>query len=91
MGAIEQGMITYTHPWPELPQVKVPVLHRVVYAHTTNGVMAAYQRSYKDVLVDSWLQENCRHPYYHSPGWRTEKFIEFEDDAEAVMFALRFV
>ena len=70
--------------------VKFPVLHRVVYAHTEDGTLAAYQRSYKDVLVDMWLEENCHNPYYHSPGYLTEKFIEFEDDAEAVMFALRW-
>lgn len=82
--------VTYKTLWPELPEFRVPVLHRVVYAHTVDGAMAAYQRSYKDVLVDSWLEENCRSPYYHSPGYLTEKFIEFEDDAEAVMFALRW-
>ena len=82
--------VTYKTLWPELPAVKVPVLHRVVYAHTVDGAMAAYQRSYKDVLVDWWLKENCKNPYYHSPGWMSEKFIEFEDDEEAVMFALRW-
>lgn len=70
--------------------IKMPRLHRVVYARTTDGVLAAYQRSYKDHLVDTWLKENCRNPYYHSPGYLEEKFIEFEDDAEAVMFALRW-
>ena len=73
--------------WPGLT---FPVLHKVVYAHTTNGVWAEYQRSYKDHLVDAWLKENCRHPYYHSPGYLTEKFIQFEDDQEAVLFALRW-
>ena len=82
--------ITYKTLWPELPAVKVPVLHRVVYAHTTDGAMAAYQHSYKDDLVESWLIDNCKHPYYRNPGWTTEKFIEFECDEEAVMFALRF-
>lgn len=72
------------------PGIKFPVLHKVVYAHTTDGVLGAYQRSYKDVLVDSWLKENCRHTYYHSPGYLREKFIQFEDDAEALLFALRW-
>ena len=65
-------------------------LHKVKYAETVDGTLAAYQRSYKDVLVDAWLEANCKKPYYHSPGYLTEKFIEFEDDAEAVMFALRW-
>ncbi len=72
------------------PGIQIPVLHRVVYARTTDGVYAEYQRSYKDHLVDAWLKENCRHPYYHSPGYRREKFIESECDEEAVLFALRW-
>lgn len=82
--------ITYKSIWPELPHIKVPVLHRVTYAHTVDGVPAEYQRSYKDYLVDAWLKANCRASYYHSSGWMREKFIEFEDDKEAVMFALRW-
>ena len=83
--------MTVTYKSTEMfPNVQVPVLHKVVYAHTVDGVLAAYQRSYKDHLVDEWLKENCRSPYYRSPGYLTEKFIQFEDDAEAVMFALRW-
>jgi len=70
--------------------LRVPKLHRVDYAKTEGDVMAMYQISYKDHLVDAWLKENCRHPYYHSPGYLREKFIQFECDEEAVMFALRF-
>jgi len=82
--------ITYKTIWPELPHVKVPVLHKIVYAHTVDDVQAQYQRSYKDHLVDEWLKANCRSPYYHSPGWMKEKSIQFEDDKEAVLFALRW-
>jgi hypothetical protein len=71
--------------------IKFPKLYRVVYAHTTDGVMAAYQRSVKDHLVDQWLEENCHGRYYHSPGYLTEKFIEFEDGQDATLFALRWV
>ena len=83
-------MITYTRPWPEFPKLRIPVLHKVVYAHTIDGVPASYQRSYKDCLVDAWLEDNCRSPYYRSPGYLREKFIQFEDDEEAVLFALRW-
>lgn len=81
--------ITYgTHDnWPG---IKFPVLHKVVYAKTVDNVQAMFQRSYKDVLVDAWLKENCRSPYYRSPGYMHEKFVQFEDDKEAVMFALRW-
>lgn len=71
--------------------VVVPVLHKVKYANTVDGVQAMFQCSYKDHLVDAWLKENCKHPYYHSPGYMYEKFIEFEDDAEAMLFKLRWV
>lgn len=82
-------MITYKTN-PAWPGTKFPVLHKVVYAKTVDGVLAAYQRSYKDHLVDDWLKENCRHPYYRSPGYLEEKFIQFECDEEAVMFALKW-
>ena len=72
------------------PGVKFPVLHKVVYGKTTDGVQAQWQISYKDYKVNEWLRENCRHPYYHSPGYLTDKFIEFECDEEAVLFALRW-
>jgi len=84
--------VTYTNPWPDtLPQFKVPVLHKVMYAKTVDEVQAFYQRSYKDHLVDAWLKENCKHPYYHSPGYLKEKSIHFECDEEAVLFALSCV
>lgn len=70
--------------------IKFNKLYKVKYADTIDGVLAAYQRSYKDHLVDSWLKEYCKKPYYHSPGYLTEKFIEFECDKEAVLFALRW-
>jgi hypothetical protein len=82
--------ITYIEHETNLGNVMVPKLHRVVYAHTTDGVQAQWQISYKDYIVNQWLEENCKHPYYHSPGYLTEKFIEFECDRDAVWFALRW-
>jgi hypothetical protein len=64
--------------------------YKVVYAEYSDAVQSQYRRSYKDWLVDEWLKENCRSPYYHSPGWRTNKFIEFEHSEDAVLFALRW-
>jgi hypothetical protein len=72
------------------PGVQTPVLHRVKYAGTIGEVITMYQRSYKDYLEDEWLKANCRGNYYHSPGYFKEKFIEFEDDHDAAMFALRW-
>lgn len=73
-----------------MPGKKIPVLHRVVYGKTMDGVLAQYQVSYLDHIVNEWLRANCKSNYYRSPGYLEEKFIEFEDDAEAVMFALRW-
>ncbi len=70
--------------------IKLPKLHKVVYAHTVDQVQAQYQQSYKDYLVNEWLKENCKYLYYHSPGYLTEKFIEFEDSKDAMWFALRW-
>ena len=75
----------------KFPGINFPVLHRVVYDRRVNEtVPAVYQHSYKDHLVNAWLQSNCKNPYYHSPGYLREKFIEFECDEEAVRFALRW-
>lgn len=83
--------VTYVKKKYGQTDVKFPVLHRVVYDRRDNEVvLAVYQYSYKDHLVNAWLKENCRHPYYHSPGYIQEKFIEFEDDEEATLFALRW-
>lgn len=82
--------ITYTtnDKWPGL---RFPKLHRVVYDRRIHeSVPAVYHRSYKDHLVEQWLKSNCKNPYYRSPGYLHEKFIEFEDDREAVAFALRW-
>ncbi len=73
------------------PDIMLPVLHKVVYAKTVDGVQSQYQVSYKDRLVNAWLKENCKSPYYHSPGYLREKFIQFEDDEEAALFALTCV
>lgn len=81
--------VTYT-PMKGFSGITTPVLHKVIYAHTIDGAMAMYQISYKDHLVDSWLKENCRHPYYHSPGYLQEKSIHFECSHDAMMFALRW-
>jgi hypothetical protein len=75
----------------KFPGINFPVLHRVVYDRLVNEtVQARLQRSYKDHLVTEWLKANCRHPYYTSPGYIHDKFIEFECDEEAMIFALRW-
>lgn len=82
--------MTITYKESKYLGVRVPVLHKVKYADTVDGVQAQYQCSYLDHKVNAWLEENCKYPYYHSPGYLKEKFIEFEDDKEAFWFALRW-
>jgi len=82
--------MTITSSMAKTLNISFPKLYKVVYAKTVDGVQAMFQRSYKDYIVDQWLEENCKHPYYHSPGWMYEKFIEFEDEKEALWFSLRF-
>lgn len=83
--------ITYQPMLEGCDVVERPVLHRVIYDRRIDqNIPAKFQRSLKDFHVDAWLEINCNNPYYHSPGYIHEKFIEFEDDAEALMFALRW-
>lgn len=70
--------------------IKFKQLYKIKYADTVDGVQAQWQITYKDYIVNDWLKTNCKSPYYHSPGYLTEKFIEFEDEKEAMLFALRW-
>jgi hypothetical protein len=82
--------VTYTHPFPDLPKVKVPALHRVVYDNIEYGTTKVWELSYRQLEVNRWLEANCKGRYYHGPGWREEQFIEFEDDQDAMWFALKY-
>lgn len=65
-------------------------LHKITYAVARDQIDELYHRGWLSRAVDAWLEANCRAPYYHSPGYLKEKFIEFENDAEAVAFALKW-
>jgi hypothetical protein len=79
-------MITYTHPWPEVPALKVPVLHRVDYDYA--DTLSVFCHS--DIKVRAWCKDNCQAAYYLHPGYTREKFVHFEDDQDAVFFALKW-
>lgn len=81
--------ITYK-PMKGFPNINIPVLHRVIYGQTVDGVPARYQTSYRDYLIRQWCQSNCRAPFYMHPGWTVDKFVEFEDDVDATAFALKW-
>lgn len=71
------------------PGVKAPILHTVFYGIRFDGTDADQQQRLFNYRVDSWLRENCRAAYYHST-YHVDKFIQFEDDEDAVLFALRW-
>jgi hypothetical protein len=70
--------VTYK-PLKMFPEILTPVLHKVMY-----------DVSAEDYQLNTWLKENCKGYYYHSPGWMKEKFIQFEDDHDALLFSLRW-
>lgn len=82
--------ITYKSIWPELPNFKVPVLHRVDYGYSDTP-QAHHEWSLKDRHIREWCKGNCRSAFYFHPGYTREKFVQFEDDEEATVFALKWI
>lgn len=73
-------MITYTYPWPEVaPTLKVPRLHEV-----------NYNKKFNSGEVYRWCKESCKAPFYTAPSWTGKNLVQFEDDEDAIVFALRF-
>ena len=87
--AVEVVMITYTTPWAALPEVKVPRLHRVTYGYSAS-FWDRYEWNLKDRTIRAWCDEHCYAPFYFHAGYTNEKFVQFEDDQDAVLFALRW-
>lgn len=69
------------------PGITVPVLHNIVYGKCES---ALYERHPKQVEIDAWLSENCKDRYYHTSSWMRVHAIQFEDDEDALMFALKY-
>lgn len=73
-------MITYQKA--EGYNLKVPVLHTVILSKepdTETGFKMHY-----------WCQQNCRAGFYGIPSWHNSPGYQFEDDEDAVLFALRW-
>lgn len=71
--------------------VRVPVLHRVHYRlFQPRETLSTYDYALRQHQLHEWLEINCQHRYYRSPPWQDVKFVEFEDDQEATIFALRW-
>lgn len=82
--------MTIHYKWSPLLGINVPILHSVKYADTVDDTEAQYQYSLLDHQVNDWLRDHCKGNYYHSPGWMKEKFIQFEDDRDALLFTLKW-
>jgi hypothetical protein len=65
-------------------------LIKVVYAEVPDGLKSGDIKSYKDHLVYEWCKENCIGRWWRNPGWCDCKFIEFANEDDATMFALRW-
>ena len=72
-------MITYV--WNETFQMSMPKLIKVI--------IPIEHRIYGNGEIRDWLEDNCQNPYYVIPSWKANG-VEFEDDEEAVLFALRW-
>ena len=72
-------------PMKNYPKVLVPVLHDVVI-RTGNGI---FRRDEYDEIYE-WCKANCKEQFYIFPSWTEKVGAQFEDDEDAVMFALRF-
>jgi len=82
-------MITYKVLWPDLPNVKLPVLHKIVYGNTFS--QAGRDWGLHEFILKEWCFDNCKASFYFHPGYTNERFVEFEDDADAMLFALRWL
>lgn len=82
-------MITYKDA-TKFPGRKIPVLHRVIYHIARHTVIDFFDSECdrKDTYIRQWCQDNCKHAYYMSPTYVRERFVQFECDEEALMFAL---
>jgi len=79
--------ITYRIPWDDLPNVKVAVLHRITYGYSDTP-QARHECRLKEHHIRKWCATNCQAAYYFHPGYTREKFIEFEDDEDSILFKL---
>ena len=73
---------------PILPNLSYPKLHKIVYC--SRNKYSPLTTEYQEISANirRWCEQHCKEPYYVSPGWTDEIFVEFEDDEEAMMFAL---
>lgn len=85
--------ITYKRPFSDR-STRVPILHKVYYGDTAR-IFSAVSPSPKfyprhDCAVLDWCKENCKAAWYSSPAYVDQCYIEFEDDEDALMFALKW-
>ena len=57
----------------------IPVLHKVKFAWSNENVTE----------IRRWCKQYCKAGYYFGPAFN-KNFCEFEDDEDAMLFALRW-
>lgn len=72
---------------PLSPNMSVPKLHKVVYGKRDISGPLVYEYA-EASNIREWCKHHCKEPFYMSPGWMEEVFVQFEDDEDAVLFAL---
>lgn len=82
--------MTITYHSSPFGDFEVPILIKVNYGEITQGGVNLATLIDEQDMIDDWLKENCHHRYYHSPSWSGQRFIEFECDQDAMLFALRW-
>lgn len=82
-------MITYRE---DKDGTQYAVLHDVVLKTMTHEYWMTYNRVQDGVHEEmyQWCKKNCRGHFYFYPSWTKKIGAQFDDDADAVLFALRW-
>jgi hypothetical protein len=70
--------------------IRVPILHDVVLKTMTDAFWMTYNRD-NDVIHEDmyqWCRKNCKGHFYFYPSWTKKIGAQFDDDEDAVLFAL---
>lgn len=85
--------ITYKRPFGDRT-TRVPIMHKVVYGGKAKEISlhgsTFRTRPRHDVAALGWCESNCQFGWHSSQNNDTELYIEFEDDEEAALFALKW-
>jgi len=71
--------------------IRIPVLHDVVLRIEPSFSLDRMSQLLEDYTVmHKWCEQNCESNFYFYPSWTGKLGAQFENDEDAVMFALRW-